>query len=148
VPDNTVAQKKPLMFITWEGFEVDKCASIWLIKKYIDPDAVIRFIPKGKPVKEGIPFDTPEAQFRRYHNMSAFESLIKHYHLTDPTLIYIGKIVHDIEVNTWEQKVYPETRDVQDAIFNIVQNAKNNEEVIEKSIAYFDHLATLLIRNN
>jgi hypothetical protein len=147
-PGNTLAQKKPLVFTTWESFEVDKCASIWLIKKYVDPDAVIRFVPKGETIKEGIPFDTPEAQFRRYHNMSAFESLIKHYHLTDPALIYIGKIVHDIEVNIWEQKIYPETREVQDAILTIIQNAKSNEEVVAKSIEYFDRLATLSIRDH
>ena len=74
---NIFAAEKMLIFSTWEGFEADKCASIWLIKRFIDKNAVINFFPKGEIVKEGIPFDTPDAKFRRYHNMSTFESLLR-----------------------------------------------------------------------
>ena len=139
-PADILAAQKGLIFSTWEGFEVDKCASIWLIKRFIDENAVIGFFPKGEAIKEGIPFDTPDAKFRRYHNMSTFESLLKHYKLKDPKLIYIGKIVHDIEVNIWERKVFDETRHVQDAVNRIIRNSKNSDEVIEKSCKYFDSL--------
>lgn len=139
-PDNILAGQKGLIFSTWEGFEVDKCASIWLIKRFIDEDVVIKFFPKGEAVREGIPFDTPDAKFRRYHNMSTFESLLKHYNLRDPGLIYLGKIVHDIEVNIWERKVFAETSVVQEAVNRIVRNSKNRDEVIGKSCRYFDSL--------
>ena len=139
-PANILAAQEGLIFSTWEGFEVDKCASIWLIKRFIDEDAVIKFFPKGEAIKEGIPFDTPDAKFRRYHNMSTFESLLKHYEPRDPRLIYIGKIVHDIEVNIWERKVFYETPLVQDAVNQIIWNSGNGDEVIEKSCKYFDSL--------
>lgn len=135
-----LAAEKGLIFSTWEGFEVDKCASIWLIKRFIDENAVINFFPKGEAIKEGIPFDTPDAKFRRYHNMSTFESLLEHYKLNDPKLIYIGKIVHDIEVNIWERKVFDGTHQVQKAFNNIIWNSKNRDEAIEKSCKYFDLL--------
>ena len=140
MPGNILAEQKRLVFSTWEGFEVDKCASIWLIKRFIDKNAVIEFFPKGEPIKQGIPFDTPDAKFRRYHNMSTFESLLNHYELKDATLMYIGKIVHDIEVNIWEKKVFDETPLVQDAINKIIWNSRNSDEVIEKSCKYFDWL--------
>ena len=88
----------------------------------------------------GIPFDTPDAIFKRYHNMSTFESLLKHYRLRDPKLIYIGKIIHDIEVNTWEKKIFEETLIVQDAVNKIIWNVKDRNEVIQKSCKYFDSL--------
>lgn len=135
-----LAKQKVLVFSTWDGFEVDKCASIWLIKRFIDKNAVIKFIPKGEIIKKGIPFDTPDALFRRYHNMSTFESLLKHYKLKDPKLIYIGKIIHDIEINIWEKKALEETLIVQDAVNKIIWNAKDRHEVIEKSCEYFDSL--------
>jgi len=140
MPGNILAEQKRLVFSTWEGFEVDKCASIWLIKRFIDKNAVIEFFPKGEPIKQGIPFDTPDAKFRRYHNMSTFESLLKHYKLKDPKLIYVGKIVHDIEVNIWERKVFDETHQVQDAVSQTIWNSRNSDEVIEKSCKYFDQL--------
>jgi hypothetical protein len=131
---------KALVFSTWEGFEVDKCASIWLIKRFIDKNAVIKFFPKGEMVTDGILFDTPEAKLRRYYNMSTFESILKYYNLKDPKLIHIGKIVHDIEVNIWERKALDETLIVQDAVWEIITQSKDHHEVIEESCKYFDML--------
>jgi len=137
---NIFAAEKMLVFSTWEGFEADKCASIWLIKRFIDRNAMLKVFTKGEAIKEGIPFDTPEAKFRRYHNMSTFESLLRGYNLQDPKLIYVGKIIHDIEVNIWQKKVMAETYEVQEQIRNIITNSKNNDEVIERSCKYFDSL--------
>lgn len=128
------------VFSTWEGFEVDKCASIWLIQKYIDNNAEIKFYPKGERIKEGIAFDTPEAKFRRYFNRSTYETLLEHYELTDPKLIYIGKIIHDIEVNVWERKVMDETIVVQEAVLKIINEAADNKKIIAKSRDYFNFL--------
>ncbi len=139
-PDDVHAEEKPLVFSTWEGFEVDKCASIWLIKRFVDKNALIKFFAKGEEIKDGIPFDTPDAKFRRYHNMSTFESLLKHYDLQDPSLVYIGKIIHDIEVNIWERKALKETLMVRDAVNKVIANSKNSNEIIEKSFVYFDTL--------
>jgi len=133
-------KEKTLVFSTWEGFEVDKCASIWLIKRFIDKNAKIKFFPKGDPIKEGIPFDRPEAKLRRYYNMSAFESILKYYNLKDPILLYIGKIIHDVEVNIWERKALKETLIVQDEVRKIITKYKSNDEIIEKSCNYFDIL--------
>lgn len=139
------AMEKPLVFSTWEGFEIDKCASIWLIKNFIDKNAVIKILPKEEEIREGVAFDTPDAKFRRYHNMSTYESLLKHYNLNDPNLVYIGKIIHDIEVNIWERKVLKETLIVQDAINDIILKSQNNDEIIEKSSKYFDSLYLSLV---
>jgi hypothetical protein len=128
------------MFSTWEGFEVDKCASIWLIKRFVDKEAIIRFYPKGELIDEGIPFDTPDAKFRRYHNMSTYESLLKHYKLGDPKLKYIGRIIHDIEVNVWERKKMEETLAVQSDIMGIIMDSEDKNVVVTKSLAYFDDL--------
>jgi hypothetical protein len=139
---NVAADTQPLIFSTWEGFEVDKCASIWLIKRFVDKEAIIKFYPKGEPIKEGIPFDTPDAKFRRYHNMSTFESILRHYQLDDPKLVYTGKIIHDIEVNVWERKLMQETYSVEEEVNKIISNSTGNHEVIEKSVKYFDALYT------
>ena len=126
------------LYVTWEGFEVDKCASIWLIKRFIDKNAEFRFLPQDEIVREGIPFDIPEAEFRRYHNMSTYESLIKHYGLKDGRLVHIGRIIHDIEVNIWERKACPETPEVQDSINQIILTAKDSDEIMARSITFFD----------
>jgi hypothetical protein len=129
-----------LIFSTWEGFEVDKCASIWLIKRFVDKAAIIKFFPKGEFIDQGIPFDTPDAKFRRYHNMSTYESILRYYKLNDPKVVYIGKIIHDIEVNVWERKQMKETHMVQREVNQIISNSSDNKDVIDKSIKFFDSL--------
>lgn len=139
IPNLWASQEKPI-FATWKGFEVDKCASIWLIKNYIDKNAQIKFYSKDEKIKEGILFDTPEAKFRRYFNMSTYESLMRHYKLNDPVLLHIGKIIHDIEVNTWEKKALEETCTIRDAVNKIIWETKETDEVIEKTNLFFNDL--------
>lgn len=131
---------KKQVFSTWEGFEPDKCASIWLIQRFIDKNAEIKFFPRGELIEEGIPFDTPDARFRRYANKSAFESFMDHYKLNDPKLIYIGKIIHDIEINIWERKIMQETYRVQDAITKIINEKKDKVSIIKEGNRFFDNL--------
>jgi len=138
--DQSIENRQGQVFSTWEGFEPDKCASIWLIQRFIDSHAIISFFPKGEPINGGIPFDTPDAKFRRYARMSTFESLVQHYNLTCPKLAYIGKIIHDIEINIWERKVMPETISVRDSINKIILETKDNKQIIEKGNKFFDTL--------
>lgn len=136
----TMAQQSTSVFSSWEGFEADKCASIWLIKRFIHKNAIFKFYPRSEFAMEGIPFDTPDAKFRRYHNMSTFESILQHYGLQDPVLVYIGRIMHDIEVNIWERKIMPETVKVQNDLNSIIVTHKGTGEIIGKSCSYFDSL--------
>jgi hypothetical protein len=139
-PHDIYAESQPQVFATWDIFEVDKCASIWLIKRFVDSEAQIRLYPKGEHIKDGIPFDTPDARFRRYHNASTYETLLNHYKLEDKHLIYIGKIVHDIEVNVWEKKTLPETQTVKQAVIDIITSSDTPDDIITRSLAYFDGL--------
>ena len=61
---------------------------------------------------------------------------------------YIGKIVHDIEVNVWEKKTLPETRRVQQAVIEIITSSDTPDEIINRSMAYFDGLYRELKRRN
>lgn len=137
-PIDIYSESENRMFATWDIFEVDKCASIWLIKRFIDTEAQIRLYPKGAQIKKGIPFDTPDAKFRRYHNASTYETLLRHFKIRDDWLVYIGKIVHDIEINTWEKKIMKESRYVTDQVIGIINDAKSSREVIDKSLIFFD----------
>ncbi|MEN8220770.1 MAG: chromate resistance protein ChrB domain-containing protein [Pseudomonadota bacterium] len=126
-------------FSTWEGFEADKCASIWLIKRFIAPEAEIRFYPRGEWNMAGIAFDVPNARFRRYHNKATFETLLEHYQLNDKQLSYIARIIHDIEVNIWEKKRMAETSEVQNAMHEIIMQ-KDSKKILADCRSYFDRL--------
>lgn len=125
------------VFSTWDGLEADKCASIWLIQGFISPDAEIRFHARAMAITEGIPFDTPNARFRRYHNKATIETLIDHYRVTDQKIEHIAKVIHDIEVNVWERKVMPETEKVS-ADIRAILDLEDDQERLMQCVAYFD----------
>ena len=60
--------------------------------------------------------------------------------MKDSRVIYIGKIIHDIEINVWDKKVYEDTILVQDAVTAIVSNAGSHDEIILQCCNYFDDL--------
>ena len=64
--------------------------------------------------------------------------MLNHYKLHDPKLVYIGKIVHDIEINTWEKKLFSETNMVKDDILKIIMKSNDNDIIIEESCRYLD----------
>ncbi|MEN8130505.1 MAG: chromate resistance protein ChrB domain-containing protein [Pseudomonadota bacterium] len=135
--------QQPQAFATWDIFEADKCASIWLIKRFISPSTDIHFYSRDESPPQGILFDTPEAKFRRYHNKSTYETLLEHYKLNDSTLTYIGRIIHDIEVNTWERKVMDETRKIEAEVFEFLDD-RQPEKTVNACVGYFDTLFTSL----
>ena len=135
----SIAQEH-VVFSTWEVFEADKCATIWLIKRFVDKNAQIKFFPKGEPIEEGIPFDTPDADLRRFHNRTTFDSFLNHYQLKDEKLELIRQIIYDIEINIWDKKRLEQTTIVQQDINNILNRCVANEEIINQCCEYFDRL--------
>lgn len=129
------------LFTTWDIFEVDKCASAWLITHHIDTEAEIIITPRGELHPGAIPFDTPTAKFRRYQNHSTYETLLNHYHLTDEKLVYIGKIVHDVEINTWDRKKHKESQAALNALNTIISQSWEAEKKLDQCIQYFEKLA-------
>ena len=113
-------------YVTWQGLEPDKLASLWLLKRFVDPLAEFTLVPKGNMISKGIPFDVPSAQFKRSHSQSTFESILQNRGLNDERLIYIGKIIHDIEINTWKTKKLKETSTVQNELWKIIDQECGN----------------------
>ena len=96
------------VYVTWDTMEADRVASAWLLKRYVDPEAEFRFCAAGQPMTGGIPFDVPEAEIRRYHNLATFEYILQKYKIRDPRLTAIGRLMHEIEVITWQAELSPE----------------------------------------
>lgn len=99
-----------MKWVTRSRPKTDRIACPWLIRRYIDPDAEIVYVPAGQvlTVAErvgGHSFDAPGATYDHRGNKCTFEVLIDEYHLdSDPALIRLARIVHaadiDSEINT------------------------------------------------
>jgi len=143
-PFPATAESEPNIYATWENMEIDKCASAWLVKRFVDKNAEFRFYPKGTLITEGIPFDVPQAEIRRYHNMAAFEYLMKKHKISDPALRKTGEIIHDIEINHWGKKRLRESRKTDETVREIIKTSETPEASLKQSFAFFDRLYSQL----
>ncbi len=75
---------------------VDRLACIWLIRRFINSNAIIRYALTPEPDEIG--FDMNEGTFGHQGNLCTFETMVKAFGLKDPTLRAMGEIVHEIDL--------------------------------------------------
>jgi hypothetical protein len=95
-------QKKPhgRTWVTRRGVHVDRIASAWLIRRFIDPEARFKFVAdKGYVPEPGeIRFDMFEAEYTHEGDHCTFEVLLARLCPPEPALQAIAEIVHDIDL--------------------------------------------------
>lgn len=89
-----------LTWVTRKGVHVDRIASAWLIRRFIDPAARFRFADSQCPEVEAgeVRFDSVGGEFTHEGDHCTFETLVDRCHLRDPALVQIAEIVHDIDL--------------------------------------------------
>lgn len=75
---------------------VDRLASAWLIRRFLDPEAKIRY---GEPREGEVSFDLPGADFGHTGNRCTFETMLAAFGLDDPALRALAAIVHEIDLH-------------------------------------------------
>ena len=87
-------------WVTRKGVHVDRIASAWLIRRFVDPAARFRFADSQSP--EAAPgelrFDTVGGEFTHEGDRCTFETLVARLGLGDPAVLQIAEIVHDIDL--------------------------------------------------
>src|SRR6185436_17936422 len=84
---------------TRSGIFVDRIASAWLIRRFIDRDARFKFVDaKRRPAKGELRFDMFAGEFTHVGDRCTFETLLDRFALTDPALHAIAEVVHEIDL--------------------------------------------------
>ncbi|MCP4536231.1 MAG: chromate resistance protein [Chloroflexi bacterium] len=92
-----------MKWVTRSHVHVDRIACPWLISRFVDSDAEFLFVPKSRieqVVEEtgATPFDAPGVELGHHDGKCSFETIIKHFGLTDKPLLRLAKIVHSADV--------------------------------------------------
>lgn len=128
------------VYATWDIVELDTCASAWLIKNFVDPQAEFAFFPKDQVITRGIAFDTPDAKFRRIQNYSTFEVILQNYKIHDAVLQKIGALVHSIEINYWQDNAPEQALQLNQIIVDLKKQFHSPQDVIKESFPAFQKL--------
>jgi hypothetical protein len=86
-------------WVTRQDVYIDRIASAWLIRRFIDPKARFKFTgaKRYQPKKDEVRFDMFEAEYTHEGDRCTFETLLDRAGLKDRALVAIGEIVHDID---------------------------------------------------
>jgi hypothetical protein len=128
-------------WVTRKGIHVDRMASAWLIRRFIDPNARFKFVPaKGyQPEPQEIRFDMYEAEFTHEGDRCTFEVLIERMEISDTGLRPIAEIVHDIDLKD-AKFAREETPGIDRIIAGIAMAHKDDESRLARGTAVFDDL--------
>ena len=89
-----------MRWITREQVAVDRMACAWLIRRFLDSEADFLFVPEGAQAlsEDAEPFDMPGARLSHRGGHSSFHTMLREYHLDDPALERIARIVDEADV--------------------------------------------------
>jgi hypothetical protein len=133
-------------WFTRRNLFIDRLASIWLIKRFIDKRPRFYFVSEEETVTGGIGFDMVGAEFTHDGEDCTFETLIKQFGLSqDVGLRAIAEIVHDMDIkdnkfNRLESAGFSAT------IRGLADLLKNDNKLMRQGILLFDGLYALLSR--
>ncbi|WYL52396.1 chromate resistance protein ChrB domain-containing protein [Aminobacter sp. P9b] len=138
---NAPTALKGRVWVTREGVHVDRIACSWLIRRFIDQDAVIRFVPgKGYEPKAGeLRFDMFEGEITHEGDRCSFEVLLARAGIADPALQAIAEIVHDIDLKDGKFG-REETTGIASLITGVCAANPEDEQRIAQGSSVFDNL--------
>lgn len=99
----------PELYTTWDVLEPDRLVSLWILRRFVDPDARFHFVPPFSNIEYGKAFDIPEAEIRRSGGRSATEVLIAESGLSDDDrLSVLSRVAHQYEITPWLRPADPQ----------------------------------------
>ena len=100
VPRVDISQYQGCIWATRRRLWVDRVASAWLIRRFIDPEARFRWLAKPSDCpKKALGFDFDGATFTHVGDRVTFETLLTSFDLeNDAALMRLGALVHQIDV--------------------------------------------------
>ena len=116
---------------------VDRIASAWLIRRFIDADAEFLFAAPEDFPADAIPFDAVGAEFGHQGDDCTFETLVKRTGLRDPRLGHIAEIVHEADLRDGKFS-RDEARGVDLSIRGLLAVLKEDQDVLAHGLILFD----------
>jgi hypothetical protein len=104
-----------MRWITRQNIKVDRVACPWLITRFVDPAAEFLFVPEEELLEtagreSATPFDATrlaEVTLNHRGDRCTFEAILEDYHLADPALQRLGRIVRAADVKG-QESIAPE----------------------------------------
>ncbi len=121
---------------------VDRIASAWFIRTFVDPAAVFAFVEGPEaPAADAktVYFDIQGGEFTHIGELTTFEVLIEAFGARDKALRTLSEIIHQIDLSDGIFQ-HPEAEGVRRILEGIRATATNDHDLLEKGMAVMDWL--------
>src|ERR1700716_1805975 len=141
VAANAPAGLKDRIWVTRQGVQIDRIASAWLIRRFVDDGAHFKFVPgTGYAALPGeLRFDMFEGEYTHRGDRCTFEVLLMETGLDDPALAAIGEIIHDIDLKDGKYG-REEAAAIRNLIAGIASAHNDDNQRLERGGAVLDDL--------
>jgi hypothetical protein len=138
---NAPAGLKGRVWVTRQGVQIDRIASAWLIRRFVDDGARFKFVPgTGYAALPGeLRFDMFEGEYTHRGDRCTFEVLLGEACLDDPALAAIGEIIHDIDLKDGKYG-REEAAGIRNLISGVASAHNDDNQRLERGAAVFDDL--------
>lgn len=137
VPSVDITQYRDKLWVTRPHPYIDRLACAWLIRHFINPQAVIRYSNHAN--KNEVAFDMNQGEFGHVGNLCTFETMALAFGLESPGLKPVTEIVHEIDLHD-DRYAWPETAGIEKLLNGWSQAGLSDEEMESKGISLFEGL--------
>jgi hypothetical protein len=119
---------------------IDRMASAWLIRRFIDPTAKFQFIDEkgiASLAKGKIAFDIQGAEFTHHGELCTFEVIMRSFGIKDRTVRKIAEIVHDLDLKD-DKYGNAAGSGIEEVLTGIRKTGKDDTDMLEKGMAVFE----------
>lgn len=132
-----------MKWITREKPKIDRIACPWLIKRFIDADAEIIYVPFSEVQPEAqrqqaIPFDIPDVEYSHYKDQCTFDYFLLKHKLDDPALKTLAVIVRGADTDRHE--LAAQAPGLWAISAGLAHNCATDHELLEKGMIIYDAL--------
>jgi AraC-like DNA-binding protein len=132
-----------MKWITRERPKIDRIASPWLIRNFIDKDAEFIYVPFDRVMPaskefDAIPFDVPDVQFTHAEDRCTFDILVETYKIKDPAIQTMALIVRGADTDHHE--IALQSSGLWAISAGLAHNFKDDHELLEKGMLIYDAL--------
>jgi hypothetical protein len=132
-----------MKWITRERPKIDRIACPWLIKKFVDKDAVFLYVPRIEVFNrakelDAIPYDIPGAEYSHYGDECTFDFIIKKHQLTDPALVQLAIIVRGADTDRFDLAL--QSAGLWAISAGLSYNIKDDHEMLATGMKIYDAL--------
>jgi hypothetical protein len=134
-----------MKWVTRERPKIDRLACPWLILRFIDADAEIRYVQPSQVLavaqSDGaIPFDVPGVELTHSGALCSFDAFLEKYHLEDAGLARLAEIVRAADTDTLDRS--PQAPGLLAISLGLCANIEDDLKLLQAALPIYDALYT------